>query len=640
MGSRETADPAADRREVGPGDRTAILDRFQNVPKVPGGGLALFAGGGQVEIVDPSLVEAGPVRSEDHRFRSDGGPETLRQAQVFVEQDRGLDSADLDVPEDVRHVQPGLRLDHVEREVRAMVRHDGVDLRDKVVRRRTEGGDEEQHDGFFLPGDQRGVGLPVRSGKLKGGGINGRRGKDRAEGQDGGEEDSHGSTKSSPGQPATGLLSRNPGPVASNEPLSPEVPGTAFSCREAICRHRSIPMPSCQPVTPRPRRPRSRGAAWYLPCIACFLAGCVQRQLTLPPPAAATGADQFVDTARKISAEKGLVEAREYLAQAFAERDDSDGEMEARLMAAAADPKLVYPDSFAALPAQRRERIGFAFVPGLRTQASLKPSKPVQAFAAATGEAERFGFQARLIPAVSRVDDDKNSASISAALTELCAQSDAVVILAKSKGAHDLIQCLGDERYGLRPEDRSKLKAICFLAGTVQGSFVATWFARHHSPWATGGRAMMIVTGRGKRIGMLENMGQSPWQELPEGFPRSMYPDLKFICLVVLPDGEDGRPVDTVWSPFFAKEIQKTSGWESPHDSLVESAAQVIPETVDAPEWIVRTRGIHAFPKGRFLNGERVAPNTPLLEDGTMNPDAGQEIMNAFLRSLPTSLLR
>jgi hypothetical protein len=212
--------------------------------------------------------------------------------------------------------------------------------------------------------------------------------------------------------------------------------------------------------------------------------------------------------------------------------------------------------------------------------------------------------------------------------------------MAKSKGAHDLIGYLSGDGAALPPSHRDKLKAVCFLAGTVQGSYVADWFARHHSPWPSGGRALLVATGRGKRIHALKKMADSPWKDLPEGFPDSHYDHLTFVSLVVLPDGADGHPTGTVWSPFFSKEIRRTIGWETPNDSLVESAAEVIPEWIDTPEWIVRTSGMHAFPKGRFLDGAKLAPHTPPLPDDTLNPEAGREIMNAFLRALPVSLLR
>jgi len=367
---------------------------------------------------------------------------------------------------------------------------------------------------------------------------------------------------------------------------------------------------------------------------------CVPRHASLPPPAAATGADSFVDEVRKITAERGLVAATDHLKTALAERDESHGVLETRLRRTTADADFVYPDSFAALSAAQRERIGFAFVPGMRVKQGMKTSKPVQAFAAATEAARSRGFQACLIPAISDGLVEKNEEAMTLAMHEVFANADHVVLMAKSKGAHDLIAYLSGDGAALPARQRDKLKAVCFLAGTVQGSYVADWFARHSSPWPTGGRALLVATGRGKRIQVLKKMADSPWKDLPAGFPGTHYDQLTFISLVVLPDGEDGHPNGTVWSPFFSKEIRKTIGWETPNDSLVESAAEVIPEWIDTPQWIIRTSGMHAFPKGRFLDGSKLAPHTPTLPDNTLNPEAGREIMDAFLRALPVSLLR
>ena len=361
--------------------------------------------------------------------------------------------------------------------------------------------------------------------------------------------------------------------------------------------------------------------------------------LILPPPAAATGADSFVDEVRQISAKEGLPAAREYLVGALVEKDDSNGRMETRLMRTCRDVDHVYSDSLVALPKSTRSGIGIAFIPGMKAKGGFKPSKPVQALAAAAKETERLGFQATLIPAVSRGSVDKNAAAMSASLAKVFAEADEVILLAKSKGAHDLVYYLRHQGSELPAAERAKLKGICVLAGTVQGSFVADWFAHHDAPWASGTRAMFNLTGRASQINMLETVATSPWKDAPADFPLAQFPNLTFINLVVLPDGEDGRPTGTVWSPFLSEQLQKTAGWESPNDSLVESAAEVLPDFIDAPQWIVRTSGSHAFPKGEFLNGEKVCPNTKPLEDGTLNPECGAEIMNAFLRALPSSLL-
>ncbi|MCB1229546.1 MAG: hypothetical protein KDN19_04740 [Verrucomicrobiae bacterium] len=375
------------------------------------------------------------------------------------------------------------------------------------------------------------------------------------------------------------------------------------------------------------------------PALLLISCACGPGPEDLPPPASATGADEFVDEVRQLSAEKGLPAARQYLVGALAERDDSNGRMESRLKKASADPDFVYSDSLAALPESERARIGIAFIPGMKAKGGLKPSKPVQALAAAAAESREMGFQARLIPAVSRGRISKNAAAMSSALAEVFAESDQVILLAKSKGAHDLIYYLRHQGAELPPEERKKLKAVCILAGTVQGSFVADWFANSCATWATSSRALLAATGRGAQIGMLQNVATSPWKGLPHTFPRDTYPNVSFINLVVLPDGEDGRSTGTVWSPFMREQIEKTAGWESPNDTLVETAAETLPEWVDAPQWIVRTSGSHAFPKGEYLDGSKVTPFTQPLEDGTLNPECGAEIMNAFLRSLPRSLL-
>lgn len=369
--------------------------------------------------------------------------------------------------------------------------------------------------------------------------------------------------------------------------------------------------------------------------------GCSQYRddPTLPRPAALTGADDFVEEIRQLSAEMGLVAAKESLKAGLIERDDSDGQMEARLVHTSRAVDYTYPDSVVRLSESRRRGVGIAFIPGMKAKGGLKPSKPVQALAAASKEAARLGFDSTLIPAISRGQVAKNAEAMSASLAKVFEESDEVILLAKSKGSHDLVHYLLHHGSLLPAEQRAKLKAAVILGGTVQGSFVADWLANHSDAWATGTRAMLVATGRGNQLEMLRNVARSPWTEVPEGFPRESFPNLTFINLVVIPGGEDGRPIGADWSPILMKQIQKTAGWESPNDSLVETAAGTIPDFIDAQQWIVRTTGTHAFPKGRYLDGSKVTPGTPPLEDGTLNPECGQEIMNAFLRALPASVL-
>ncbi len=393
---------------------------------------------------------------------------------------------------------------------------------------------------------------------------------------------------------------------------------------------------------PRPFTSRLYCGAIALAGCALLQAGCTARyndDPTLPRPVSISGADSFVAKIRKMSAEEGLAETRDYLVDAITELDDSKGVMESRFYHTNRDSGFVYPDSLITLPAAQRAKIGIAFIPGMKAKSTRKPSKVVLALKAAAGESEDLGFRSRLIPAVSRGRVAKNAAAMADALEELFAESGEVILLAKSKGAHDLIYYLLHSGIDLPAADRAKLKAVVFLGGTVQGSFAADWIANHNDAWATGARASLVLTGRGAQVGMLRTIAKSPWNDAPEGFPLDQFPNITFINLVVLPDGDDGRPSEADWSPILISQIEKTAGWESPNDSLVETAAELVPNFIEAPKWVIRTSGTHAFPKGYFLDGNKVAPNTKPLEDGTFNPDCGAEIMNAFLRALPKSVL-
>jgi hypothetical protein len=391
------------------------------------------------------------------------------------------------------------------------------------------------------------------------------------------------------------------------------------------------------PFVSRMVQPRSLSLIALCLCLPGLFSCSVLRG-PVPPPASATGADDLVDQARRISAEKGLLEARDFVTGALAERDDSGGRMEARLLRASGDKGHVYPDSLAALPASTRGRIGIAFIPGMRAKAGKELSKPVAALRHAAEESEKLGFNARLIPAIERGDVDENAAAMAEAIRDVFARNDHIILLAKSKGAHDLIYFLRHQGAGFTPEERAKLKGVCILAGTVQGSYVANWFARDPDPWALGTRATLLLSGRGRQIAMLKTVAESPWKGAAAGFPRDTFPNLTWINLAVIPEDDDGRASGREWSKFYSEHIQKKAGWESPSDSLVETAAEILPGHLDVPEWIIRIRGNHAFLSGRFLDGSPLTPDSPPLEDG-MNPASGGEVMNAFLRALPSSIL-
>jgi hypothetical protein len=65
-----------------------------------------------------------------------------------------------------------------------------------------------------------------------------------------------------------------------------------------------------------------------------------------------------------------------------------------------------------------------------------------------------------------------------------------------------------------------------------------------------------------------------------------------------------------------------------------------LPDEVKLTEWIVRAYGSHSMPNGTYPDGSRVAPRTTNPDDEELKPESGGEVMSAYLRALPQSLLR
>ena len=64
-----------------------------------------------------------------------------------------------------------------------------------------------------------------------------------------------------------------------------------------------------------------------------------------------------------------------------------------------------------------------------------------------------------------------------------------------------------------------------------------------------------------------------------------------------------------------------------------------IPETVPLPEWIVAAYGSHAMPNGNYRDGSPIAPLTTVEGKEKLKPESGGEVISAYLRALPQSLL-
>jgi|APTNR8051073442_1049403.scaffolds.fasta_scaffold21453_1 hypothetical protein len=343
---------------------------------------------------------------------------------------------------------------------------------------------------------------------------------------------------------------------------------------------------------------------------------------------------------RQITRQAGLAEAKEELVAGLLAEDESRGELERRVIRTTGDPDLAFPDSLAAMPAKARARTGIVIVPGTRAGNPKTKDRTRECLRGAAEAAKEMGFSSWFIETAPRGTVEENARFIAGQLREAFARNDAIVLVMLSKGAHDVIRYLQEDGVNLPASDRKKLAVVLSLAGTVQGSVVGDWMAHSTRPLPSLTRRWLRSSDQEAAIAMLESIARSPWEEGVAERIGSRFPEMTWVSIAMVPDGEDGRISERLWSPWVRQRVERTAPYYSPSDGLVESAASVLPDSVSLPEWVVVGYGSHAMPNGTYRDGTRIAPQTTRPGREKLRPESGAEIMSAYLRALPTSLLR
>ncbi len=370
-----------------------------------------------------------------------------------------------------------------------------------------------------------------------------------------------------------------------------------------------------------------------------ILTGCAQvgreeAARTAVPPG------NLLGEVREITRGEGLTAARESLVSGLEKLDESGGEMERRVVRTTRDPDLILSDALAAMPLSVRQRTAIAIVPGTRAGSKAKGDRTVECLKGAAEMSRKMGFATYFLETEARGTVEENADRVANQLSEVFQKSDRVIILMLSKGAHDVIQYLQEGGASLPAAHREKLAVVLSLAGTVQGSVVAEWMAYSSRPLAVSTRGFLRLSGQDEAIAMLRSVGANPWN--PETISKmpARYPNLTWISIAMVPDGPDGRISEKLWAPYIRKRIEKTSPLYSPNDGLVETAASVLPESVALRQWVVPGMGSHAMPNGTYRNGVRIAPRTTVIGEEDLKPETGGEVISAYLRAMPQSLIQ
>lgn len=355
-------------------------------------------------------------------------------------------------------------------------------------------------------------------------------------------------------------------------------------------------------------------------------------------PAAPVG--QLLEDAREITRRKGLPAAKSHLLSRLTVMDDSDGALERRVIRTTADPGLVLPDSLAGMSARQRQRTAIAIIPGTRAGNQNSRDRTRECLLGAAEQSEAMGFATHFLKTEPRGTIAQNADLVAGQMRSIFAEADAVIILMLSKGAHDVIHYLQHGGVELPAGQRNKLVAVISLAGTVQGSVVADWLVTSRRPLPAVTRSWLKLSGQEDAIEMLRSIAETPWEAAQVDRISRLYPRLTWVSIAMVPDGADGRIRERLWSPFLRSRVEKCAPVYSPTDGLVESAASVLPESVRVPEWIVAAYGSHAMPNGSYRDGTRIAPQTTSPGREKLEPETGGEVISAYLRALPQSLLR
>jgi hypothetical protein len=327
--------------------------------------------------------------------------------------------------------------------------------------------------------------------------------------------------------------------------------------------------------------------------------------------------------------------ARDLLFHKVADMDASNGDIETRVLRTTKDKRLVYDDSMIKLSNARLARVGLLIIYGIDTTGNSKNRVLMQT--AARSAAER-GFYVRILDSHPFGTADHNAEQLAAQIVEHARNVDQLVLIAASKGVGDVLRALVPRRDELlRGLPAEKLKLMIGLSGVARESFVADWLVDRNLPIPFLLRSFLRLK-RGDFLAGLRSLAEGPWDGHSASELGRAYPSLKWLSLSMFPEGGDGYVYVSGAADFMREAVTRQESLISPSDGLVETAATFLPPGSGVPQYIVRGFGPHALALGRYRDG---TPLSPVHQQSRppMNPEAGAEILDAFLRAMPSYLL-
>jgi hypothetical protein len=373
-------------------------------------------------------------------------------------------------------------------------------------------------------------------------------------------------------------------------------------------------------------------------CWNIFISGgdCF-KEIEKPLPAAytSTGELDALTYVRDTSRLHGLVVARDEFVKVAKEKDVSKGSLLNRVLQTTKDKYAVYGDSLSKINKEDRERIGVYFCLGIGGD----ESDNAKLIRLASEKVSELGFKSEMLEVDPNLGSAHNAKLLRKIIKERITKLDKIVFVAASKGAADFITYFLNYADDLSPEERNKVKLMVTLSGVIRGSFIADYMSHAKDALGIIMRAGLKLTGSGDMLLGVESLSKDPWQGHDPAQMKKDFPSLKWINFPAVPEGDMALTNLSLWSGFMKKPAHEWVKKASPGDGLVESAASILPPGTGMSEMIIPVFGPHAMALGRYEDGTRVAPIAMKGLTDRVNPEAGPEILDAYFRALPATLL-
>lgn len=374
-----------------------------------------------------------------------------------------------------------------------------------------------------------------------------------------------------------------------------------------------------------------------LECFYQFKSGseqCVSISNLRSPKSGDLSSRDLFQEAREWTRDYGLRVATRKLYEVFGQKDESKGLAELRLKKTTQEKDFVYSDSFANLPPSENKKIGVFFLLGIGGD----KSKNAEQISLSADRVREMGFHAEVLKASGTLGSAHNAEMLRDQIKEKTERFEKIIFVAASKGVADFIHYFLNFSDDLTLQQRNRVKLMVSLSGVVRHSALAKWMVDSPSIKAKTFRGGIKIAQKGKIIKGLRSLTKDQWEGHAPDLISQQFPRMLWISMPMLPEGEDGYTHLDKLANFARERLYLEAKDIGPSDGLVETAGSILPPGTGLTEWIIRVYGPHGLPLGKFDNGKSIAPDNK-ISDMKAKPEAGPEILDAFFRALPSSIL-